>query len=354
MTREQFISVFFLALLGFVVIEVFKIFSVFYRAMFWAGILAFAFYPLHERLRKMFRLNRSFSAAIMTVVIFLVVIPPVLFILGNLMNQAIEVYQSVSDYVRNGGLEQTIERVREIPIVHEMENKVFQWEPVKESVAAWVFSSAQKVGNFGAVQIGQITKNFLFVVLNLFLTFVLVFVFLVEGDRIYRFFYEVAPLEEKNKRYIANLVNETFAAVIRGQLVTSMTQGIVAGVIFWLLGLPVPAFLGAATFLSTMIPVAGASFVWVPLVIYLFVAGSYAKAVILLILGALFISVIDNVIKPALIGEKTKLPYFLLFFGVMGGIKMYGLMGVFIAPVVLALFFALIRIYQQKYLTVKS
>jgi predicted PurR-regulated permease PerM len=74
------------------------------------------------------------------------------------------------------------------------------------------------------------------------------------------------------------------------------------------------------------------------------------KAVILFVFGAFVISVIDNVMKPALIGEKTRLPYFLLFFGILGGLKLYGLMGIFIAPVVLSLFFALVKIYQEKFL----
>ena len=69
--------------------------------------------------------------------------------------------------------------------------------------------------------------------------------------------------------------------------------------------------------------------------------------------GVFFISLIDNILKPAIIGEKTKLPYFLLFFGMLGGLKVYGLMGIFLAPVVLSLFFALIRIYREKYLSEK-
>jgi predicted PurR-regulated permease PerM len=78
--------------------------------------------------------------------------------------------------------------------------------------------------------------------------------------------------------------------------------------------------------------------------------GRHGKAAILFIFGALVISLIDNLMKPALIGERTRLPYFLLFFGIFGGIKLYGLMGIFIAPVVLSLFFALVKIYQEKYL----
>jgi predicted PurR-regulated permease PerM len=76
---------------------------------------------------------------------------------------------------------------------------------------------------------------------------------------------------------------------------------------------------------------------------------SYGKAIILAVMGCFVISLLDNIMKPAIIGKKTKLPYFLLFFGIMGGMKLYGLMGIFLAPVILSLFFALIKIYRTKY-----
>ena len=178
----------------------------------------------------------------------------------------------------------------------------------------------------------------------------LLFIFLKDGEKIYRFIYEIAPLERKNKQPLFGQINDTFSAVIRGQLLTSLTQALVAGVIFWFLGLPLPVLFAAVTFITSMIPVVGASAVWLPLVVYLLTLGQQGRALVLFVFGVLVISLIDNLMKPALIGEKTRLPYFLLFFGILGGIKLYGLMGIFIAPVILSLFFALVKIYQEKYL----
>ncbi len=350
MTRDQLISLFFIALMLFAVYEIFRIFSVFYRAIFWGGILAFAFYPIYQKVKQAIKAREVVSAALMTIFVFLIVVPPVAFMLASMTAQAIELYQSASTYVREGHLEKLIEQIRSVSFVQSIEARMGAWEPLKQNIAEWVLNTARAVGVFGTVQVGTLTRNFFFVVLNLFLTFVLLFVFLLDGEEIYRFIYKIAPLEERNKKFIFRQINETFAAVIRGQLLTSLTQAVLAGVIFWMLGLPIPIFFAGATFIATMIPVVGASFVWFPYVFYLAASGEYVKAVILLILGTLVISLADNILKPALIGKKTKLPYFLLFFGVMGGIKIYGLMGIFIAPVVLSLFFALITIYQQKYM----
>jgi len=256
----------------------------------------------------------------------------------------------VASYVRDGKLTTLIDQIRAYPPIQSFEEKVFIFQPFKENLSDWLLNLAKSIGNFGTVQAGHLTKNFVFVFLNAFLTFVLLFVFLKDGKKIYQFVYRIAPLEERNRKYIFRQINDTFSAVIRGQLLTSLTQAITAGFIFWLLRLPVPIFFGAATFIATMIPVVGASFIWFPMVLYLMVNGDHLRGGILFVFGALGISVVDNLLKPALIGEKTKLPYFLLFFGVMGGIKLYGIMGIFLAPVVLSLFFALIKIYQEKYL----
>ena len=180
--------------------------------------------------------------------------------------------------------------------------------------------------------------------------FFLTFVFLKDGRNIYNFLYQIAPFEDSTKKVVSKQIDETFTAVIRGQLLTSLAQATLAGIIFWALNIPVPLFFAALTFLTSLIPIIGAAGAWVPLTIYLVILQQYGKAAILFFFGLLIISVIDNILKPAIIGEKTKLPYILLFFGILGGMKLYGFIGIFLAPVILSLFFALIKIYKEQYL----
>ncbi len=350
MTREQLISLFFLALLVFVIYQIALIFSPFFRAIFWSAILSFAFYPVYERVKPLFGKHQTLAAVVMTLVIFLMVVPPVILVIVTVAGQAIEFYQSAVIYVRDGGLEKLIEQIRLWPFVQKVETGILQWEPLKESATEWILKGSRAVGNFAAAQAATITKNAFVVALNVVLMAFLLFIFLKDGGKIYDFIYQIAPLEDKNRKSIFKQVNETFAAVIRGQLLTSLTQALVAGTVFSFLGLPVPVLFAALTFLAALIPVVGASAVWLPLVIHLVIGQHHVKAIILFVFGALVISLIDNVMKPALIGEKTRLPYFLLFFGILGGLKLYGLIGIFLAPVVLSLFFSLIKIYQEKYL----
>lgn len=347
MKRDQFISLFFIVLLVFVVVQVFFIFSPFLKAIFWSAILAFAFHPLYLRLRKCIHSDTA-TSLIMTALIFLAVIPPVIFLLLSMFQQTVELYQTASDFVRQGGIEKLIEHLRTTQPIQSIQEKLISWQPFTKQASEWMLNTVKTMGNYAAGQTANMTKNILFLFLNIAFMGFFIFVFLKDGENIYSFIYQIAPLEEKTKKQIAIRINEAFSAVIRGQLVTALTQATLAGFIFWILRIPAPLLFATLTFFTSMIPVIGAGSIWVPWVIYFFTFHQTAKGVILLIFGGLVISLADNILKPALIGEKTKLPYFLLFFGILGGLKVYGFMGVFLAPVVLTLFFTLVKIYQEE------
>lgn len=350
MKREQFISFFFIVALLFIVYEIFRIFSPFFTAIFWAAILAFTFYPIYKKIITRFPNSPNVMALLMTLLVFLIVIPPLTMLLMNTTTQIIEFSQRIYNYVREGRLEQLIEQIRNFPWFQKLETHLFQWEPLKTNLTDWLLKIAKALGNTTAAKMGLLTKNAFFVLLNLFFMIFLTFIFFKHGEKITSFIYEIAPFEKETKSKLFQHIHETLAAVIRGQLLTSLIQSVTAGIIFAFLGIPLPIFFAFLTFITSLIPILGATSVWLPLAIFLFINQQYTAAIILVCLGIFIISLLDNIIKPALIGEKTKLPYFLLFFGIMGGMKLYGLMGIFLAPVMLSLFFALIKIYREKYL----
>jgi predicted PurR-regulated permease PerM len=349
MKREQFISFFFIAVLGFIIYEVFCIFAPFFTAIFWAAILTFAFYPVYARLRKAFPKRNNSIALLMTIAVFLVVVPPLIFIIINMTTQIIEFTQWAYGYVRDGKLEQMVEQVRGLPWFQNIQTHLFASQTVKDSLSSWFLGATKTLGNLAATQAGAFTKNIFFVFLNIFFMSFLTFIFFKHGEKIYNFIYEISPFEKDTKKALFKQIHETFVAVIRGQLLTSVTQAVVAGIAFTALGVPIPLFFTFLIFLTTLIPILGAASVWFPIAVYFLIIQLYGKAIILFVVGFFGISLLDNIMKPAIIGEKTKLPYFLLFFGIMGGMKFYGLMGIFLAPVVLSIFFALIKIYREKY-----
>jgi len=342
--QKQIISVFFFVLLIFVMYQLLMIFSPFFEAFFWAAILTFAFYPIYKRLSDQTH-QPILSAIFTTGVILIIVILPSVFIMGNLINQSLELFQQINA----GGLSTAIESIRNIPWLQNIYSKIVNSDLLVQYLSDLPARITGTLADLTTSQIASWTRNILLIIFNLFLVIFLLFFFLYYGEKIYRFFYKLIPLEEKDKKLIFSKINDTFASVIRGQLLTSLAQGILTGATFFFLGLPAPYFFGFVTFISTMIPVFGATAVWLPFSIYLFLNQEVLKGLILFIIGAFLISVIDNILKPILIGERIKIPVFLLFFGVLGGLRTYGMTGIFLGPVFIALFFVLIKIYQERY-----
>ncbi len=350
MNRKQLVSIFFVALLLYILFNIFLIFSPFMRPIFWGMMFTFAFYPFYEKLLKHLGGNRNLASALITAFIMLAMTPIALAIIALAAKEAVNFYEWAATFVQSDQLERSIFYFHNLPLVQKLESKGFlDWQILAQQTKEWFLSS---VGTFGALFLKHapvFTKNVIGFIFKSFLMFFLIFFFLRDGRNILNFIYEVTPLDEDHKREIFAELGETFSATIRGQIFTGLVQGALAGIIFWILGLPLPIFFAMITFIASMIPVFGTATVWTPFVAYLAFTHEYGRAIALLVLGVVIISGIDNILKPILIGQKTKLPYPLLFIGILGGLQIYGFMGVFLAPAVLTLFFVLIKIYRGNF-----
>lgn len=351
MDRKKILSVFFLALLVFILANLLLILAPFLRPIFWSAIVSFAIYPLFVKFETALGGRRGLAAGLMTVGGLLVVVPVAIFLLMNVAHESVRLYEWISNSIENHRFEEWAQKIRQMPVIRRVETmRLSDTRTLGDALPGWIMAWAGTVGNGLIKQTTLFTKSLMSAMINFFLSFFLMFFVLKDGAQIYRFFYEAVPLHDEDKKVIFERLSETLAAVIRGQLLTSLAQGALLGVIFWSLGLPLPLFFAAITFIASFIPVVGASAIWVPFVAWLFLKQLYVKAIILFLLGAFVISFVDNLLKPLVIGEKTKLPYLLLFLGILGGLRVYGLVGIFLAPAVLTLFFVLTKIYKERFL----
>lgn len=350
MNRYHVISIFFIALLLFVSFQILKVLSSFFVPLFWAAILAFALYPVYLKLKTALKGREFWAALIMTLVIVLALVPFVIVVVANLIEETRNFYTWVSTSIQTGQFEQWINQLLSSPWMHNHNLDFIDWETIKTNLKAWASNSATAMGKIAAAQIAVITKNVFQFVINLFLAIFFLFFFFKDGDKIFQFIYDLTPLEEANKRDIYSQINATLTAVIHGQLLSAFIQAIVAGTIFGLMGLPFPLLLGTLTFFLALIPLMGAPIVWFPLVVYLAIQQEYMRAAVLFGLGSLVIGSVDNIVHPFLIGQRTKLPYLLLLLGIIGGLQVYGIIGIFIGPTLMSLFFVLIKIYREKFM----
>jgi predicted PurR-regulated permease PerM len=168
-----------------------------------------------------------------------------------------------------------------------------------------------------------------------------------DGERIRQAAFELLPIERVQAHDIAARTLEVIGATVYGVLVIAAIQGTLGTLIFWVLGLPSPLIWGVVMFFLSMIPMAGAFLVWVPAAIYLALTGAFIKAGVLGAWGLLVISSIDNFLSPRLVGQRARLHELLIFFSVLGGLEVFGVLGLILGPVVVAVTLALVEMVRQ-------
>jgi predicted PurR-regulated permease PerM len=160
----------------------------------------------------------------------------------------------------------------------------------------------------------------------------------------------LVPMEAENKALVMQGLDRTLVAMVRGTLVTAGAQGALVGIGLAMFGVPVPVLLGfAATFLA-VVPFVGTALIWIPAAVYLAVNDDMAAAIGLALWGLIVVGLIDNFLRPIVVGSHARLPAMLLFIGVIGGLQVYGLVGGLISPLFIACVFAFARIYRERYL----
>jgi predicted PurR-regulated permease PerM len=184
------------------------------------------------------------------------------------------------------------------------------------------------------------------VIVQMFFVIFTMYYFFKDGDNIFRNVRDSLPLEREQAESVMARTREVIDASVYGVITIGIIQGTLGGLAFWVLGLPSAIVWGVVMTLLSMVPMLGAFLVWVPAAIYLALTGHYVKAILLALWGTLVIGMIDNFLRPTLVGGRTRLHELLIFFSVLGGLKVFGVLGVVLGPVVLAVTLALIDVYK--------
>jgi predicted PurR-regulated permease PerM len=206
-------------------------------------------------------------------------------------------------------------------------------------VKDWFATHRQQLSSFAFSTIGDVGRN----VGKIAVSLLTAYFFYRHGEAI------VAQLRTVIERFAGPRVRShiptvglTIRAVVYGILMTALAQGVLAGVGFWFTGVEAPVLLGIATCFASLIPF-GPPFVWLPAAVWLLARGDTARGLVLLAWGALVVSTIDNVLRPYFISQATKLPILMIFFGVLGGVSAFGLIGLFVGPIILVILLVLWR-----------
>jgi predicted PurR-regulated permease PerM len=168
----------------------------------------------------------------------------------------------------------------------------------------------------------------------------LLFFLLREGSALSVRIRQAIPLSMEHKRYLFSKFITALRATVKGNIAVAAVQGALGGVIFWILGIQGPLFWGVLMAFLSLLPAIGAALIWVPVAIYFFVTGDIWSGVILTAFGVLVIGLIDNILRPILVGKDTQMPDYVVLISTLGGMALFGLNGFIIGPVIAAMFIA--------------
>jgi predicted PurR-regulated permease PerM len=306
----------------------------------WAAILAYASWPLYRQLRRLLHGYRTIAALLMTVFLGCVVVVPVLWILVLVQGELIVAYQALTRYLAQGpqAMPDFLARIPWVgPKLQDTINR-YATDPseLTRELSAWLLGWASELGHI----LGGVGRN----IVKLSLTLLTVFFFFRDGETIAEQADHVVEgfFGDRLNPYVVTAGKMT-RAVVYGLLITAITQGVLAGVGYWVVGLAAPVLLGALTAILSIVPLVGTAIVWVPVGIYLLSVGLVWKGIIMLTWGAVLVHPADQVLRPILISNATRVPFLIVLFGALGGLTAFGLLGLFTGPVVLAIAMAIWR-----------
>lgn len=319
-------------------VAVFYIFQPFLTAIVVAAILAVLLRGLNRTLRKVLFGSRPAAAALICLLVAVLVVTPISIVVGFAVNEANSFYHSDQSGVFVG---KGVELLEQSTLLHvafpggDLADRFSKSFQAVSSGAVSVLTAAYQ----GVVQF----------VLWLFVLFFTLFYFLVDGESILRHAKRFSPLDDKQDAMLFRKFISISQAMIKGTLVVGIVQGILAGIAFVIAGVPSPVVMGIIVALASLIPGVGTALVWFPTGAIMVALGNVWQGVFVLSFGLGVVSVIDNILRPKLVGRDTQMHPLLIFFATLGGITFFGIPGLLIGPIVVSLFFALADIYASEY-----
>lgn len=314
-------------------------------AILWAGLIAVLFHPLQLRLKPYFGGHRNLLALTVLLICIFMVILPFSGVVIALVREAAIFYEKVNmgDFDLIGYVDKSVQIPK--PVENFLNHFGITLDGLRQSVKDAARQSSSFIAS-QALSIGQNTAHFVFTaVLLLYLTFF----FLRDGEMLVQQLVRGLPLGEKREQLLINRISEVINAVVRGGLMVATVQGTLGGIMFWILGVQAPLLWGSVMIVASLIPAIGSSLIWAPVGVYLLMKGLVWQGIVMLLFGFFVISLVDNILRPILVGRGTGVPDYLILVSTLGGIFMFGVNGFVLGPLIIALFISIWGMFIKEY-----
>lgn len=302
-------------------------------------ILSGASYPFYLKLRRGFGGRPTLASLVTLGIVTLLIIVPLIFVSIFLFKQAIDLFFATHSQIllldTQGGLLQELSSRYEIDL-----NLLFE---------EYVLPSIKSVGLYISSQLGNIFSNAVGLVLGFFVMSVTIFYFLRDGERIGNALMKVSPLKSIDEIHVYQRFKEVGRAIFYGNFISAAAQGFLGGIGFWLFGLTAPVLWGAVMGFLSLIPLLGPYVIFIPAALYLFFAKSLWVTIGFLAYNIILVSTIDNFVKPLVIGDKVRVHPLLVLLSILGGLKVFGVIGIVYGPLIVAILITFIHMYADNH-----
>lgn len=325
----------------------YRLIEPFITSLVWAAIFVVIFYPFYTWLERYIK-SPNIRSLLLTLLIAILIIGPVGYLAVSLVQEAVGMLEQFRSWAAEGKLDKLLDFTHS-SFYQTLEKELRPYIDLSKFDPKKLIENALKmVSKLALSQAAEIITNAGRVVLEFLLMLFFMFFLFRDGETLYLQIHEVIPMSPGKKKITVNYLRNIIKGTMYGGVVVALIQGTLGGLLFFVMGLPAPVFWGALMAFLAFLPIVGTYLVYIPAGLIMLFTGNYLKGIVLISVGTVVVSQIDNVLRPWVISGRSGMHTMLVFVSVMGGIGMFGLPGIVLGPFIAAVFVSMFNIFRLK------
>lgn len=347
MMDRQYLSVaFFIALAVLIFYLGYLLLAPFFVPVAWACVFSILFHPLYKRL--LVKMQRpGVTSLTVCLMIIILIIGPITYLGLALVEEVADAVSRVNDMYTTGQLQQILHL--KLPWLESVKQNLSSYFDVsKVNINELAKDAIDKIGRVVINQTTSLLTNATQAVMYFLMMIFATYYLLKDGHLVLERLRKFMPLSEEQTAMTFDRLRDVIYATMYSGAVIAILQGLLGGMLFWIVGIPSALFWGTIMAFLSILPFLGAFIVYIPAGLILIVSGSYIKGIVVLVFGTIIVSQVDNLLRPYMVAGRTSMHPLILFFAIAGGVALFGLVGIVVGPLVAAAFLTLVEILELK------
>lgn len=337
-------------LFGLVLLALFlfyRILAPFLVPLCWAAIFVVIFYPLYQKADTYIK-SPNLRSFLFTVLVVFLIIAPAVYLGVALAQEAMSMFDFSKEWVNQGKIDALLD-IKTSPFYVLLQDKLSPYVDLSQiDLKVIIEKGLQSVSRTALTQTTRVLTNAGIVIFDFSLMVFFMFYFFRDGEKLFNQIMEAVPADSDKSWKTLKHLRRVIESTMYGGVVVSLLQGFIGGLLFLIMGLPSPVFWGAFMAFLAFIPIVGPSLIYIPAGLILILTGSSIKGILLIVIGTIIVSQIDNLLRPMLVSGKTGMHTMLLFISILGGIYVFGLLGIVLGPFIAAVFVTIFDVFRLR------